>query len=47
MQDYSKTSDILGDFGTLILLLETSVLCVSDEKLIRYIAFESWQLMLN
>lgn len=25
-----KTSDILGDFGTLVLLLETSVLCESD-----------------
>lgn len=47
MPDYSKTNDILADFGTLILLLETFVLCVFDEKLIRYIAFESWQLMLN
>lgn len=47
MQDYSKTSDTLGDFGTLILLLETSVLCVTDEKLIRYTALESWQLMLS
>lgn len=32
MQNYSKTSDTLGDFGTLILLLETSVLYVTDEK---------------
>lgn len=30
-----------------ILLLESSILGVSDEKLIRYIAFESWQLMLK